>query len=140
MERDFLEPEQAHQLKKFSEIMAVQGKMTRHLDDAWIGLQMALCKVSEPVVPVTAKHNIVLFGDETWCYIAVRHMGHELPEDNGLCCLRIDRKFLFSQFAPGGFPCKEKMEVIVRCLLAILNVNPVEVDLDKLCRMDSSLN
>lgn len=140
MERSFLDDENSAKLKTFAQIMAVKGQMRRYTNDAWIMLQMALCNISEPAAPPNAKHNICFFGDTNWCYLVVRYLNHAEPADNGLSALRIDRKYLREQFAPGGIPNKSRMEVITRSLLAILNVDPAQVDLDKLSFLDNARN
>ena len=128
MERSFLEPADCSKLKRFAEVISIQGKMRLITNDAWIRLQMALCNCREPDIIPGEKFVVMLFGDKEWCFVCVRHQGHDLPEDNGLSALRIKRDYLMKQFAPDGNPNNWRMETIMSCLFSILNVDPAAID------------
>lgn len=140
MERDFLTEEQSANLVKFAKILAVRGKMRRFTDDAWILKQMGFSGVEEPPPNPALKHNVLMFSTDKWSFMVVRHCNPLEQEGNGLCCLRIDRKYLQDEFAPKGRPDRERMTKIVHGMLCILNVSPLEVDLDKLTTFNAKLN
>lgn len=140
MERDFLTDEQSLQLVKFAEVMATQGHMRRISDNCLIAQHMSLNGVIETPVEGVAKHKIVFFNDETWCWLVVRHCGHQNNSENGLCALCVDKKYLRGQFAPGGVQNPHRMKTIIQSMLAILNVDPAEVDLDKMAMIQKSSN
>lgn len=140
MERDFLTEEQSEKLVTFARILATRGNMRRFTDDKWILTQMALSNVEEPPPAPSLKHNVIMFSDDKWSFMVVRHCNPLSEEGNGLCALRIDRKYIQSEFAPNGKPDKERMRKITQGMLSILNVNPDEVDLDKMTMFNSARN
>lgn len=140
MERDFLSPEDCEKLKRFAELMRQHGKMQRITDDEQVAFLMATRGAAFPPAPDTAKHKIALFGDATWCYLAVAHCGNEKPEDNGLCALQVDRKFLQEEFEPEGKKDPTKAKGIIENMLMLLNCDPRQVDLERMTILDNRRN
>lgn len=131
MQRDFLTPQDCAKLKKMAEVMSVQGRMRLVTNDSWLAMQMALAKCPEPPIVPGERYTVMLFGNKDDCYLCVRHNGHSAPEANGLAALRIDRKYLTQQFAPHGIPNAGRQKVIFKSMLAILNVPPDDIDVNK---------
>ena len=124
----FLADEPAKNLVKFAEILKERGNLTVILDDALIITTMAMNGVPKPEVQAGDHHKVILFSDTKWSWLVVIYQG--FVEGNGLAALKIDRAYLRREFCPVGVFNENRARRITNGLLALLQVNPNDVEFD----------
>lgn len=127
----FLDAKQTQDLKKFAEIMHINGQMTAMTVNELIARDMLENGCPPPHVQAGDHHCAVLFSNKEWSWLVVAYKGFENKKGNGLAALKVKRKYLFEQFknAAGVFD-PERAKRIVDGMFALMLVNPRDVEFD----------